>query len=149
MDRLERIAELKRQADQGRERIRQREEERERNPNAMQEHLLADARITKNPTDYCFSDPIGELPVSKTDEPAIIYRRYDGNASAPAPEPEPEPSDDDDEFADAFDRFSEATADALVDDARRIAELERANAELKGRVDMLVELIGQKKLWKP
>jgi hypothetical protein len=92
----------------------------------------------------------GAAPVQKSAEPAVLYREHHDGAPAAFPEPEHEPSGDDDEFLRGIERFADATTDALESDGRRISELERTCADLRGRVDTLVELLGQKtKLLRP
>jgi hypothetical protein len=90
-ERLDLIDRLKAANAEARERIRQREEERERNPHAMQELLLADSRITKDASDLVFTDPSDEPEpsplVQKSADPDIVYRRYENNAQAASPEP--------------------------------------------------------------
>jgi len=94
------------------------------------------------------SEPIRSPTVSENDDDRpVIYKRYDP-PPAPVPEPEREPSDGEPSFEDAVDKFSEAVARRLDDDDRRIAELERANAELRGKLDAVLELI-KPKVWKP
>jgi hypothetical protein len=107
----------------------------------------------------------GAAPVQKPDEPTVLYREHHDNAPAPAPQPDAVPSDDDPSLEYALDKFSDAVTRRLEEDDRQIAELRAENfeikgllgdalarfAELRGRVDTLVELFGQKptKLWKP
>jgi hypothetical protein len=53
--------------------IERRQAEREADPNAMQELLLADRRVTRDENDLAFGDPAdgrGSPPVSENDAPA-------------------------------------------------------------------------------
>ena len=78
--------------------IERRQAEREADPNAMQELLLADRRVTRDENDLAFGDPA------------------DGRGSPPVSAPEPaarhdaEPSDG--ELMQALDRFADATTKA-------------------------------------
>jgi hypothetical protein len=87
----------------------------------------------------------GAAPVQNSNEPVVLYREHDGNALAPNPEPDAEPSDDDPSFEEAVDKFAAAVE-------RRLFELEKENAELRGKLDALFQLLGTgsaKKLWVP
>jgi len=158
-DRQLMIERLQREADEGRERIAERIARRERNPHAVQEMLLADARITKDEGDLHFSDPIGEPLVQRNDAArGLVYKRHE-NPLPPAPAPEPEPSGDDPSFEEAVDRFAAAVENRLADLDAELAdfaialdELEGDIRELKGMLGATLQLLGQQqkpKLWKP
>ena len=108
---------------------------------------------------------IRDAPVQKLGSDELVYRRHENNEQTSAAaslrteifaaDPPAE-----DEFETAIDKFSEATANALADDARRIVALERELvtrdakiARLEGKLDMLCQLLGtdtaRKKLWTP
>jgi len=161
-ERLERIAELQREADEGRARIAERIARRDRDPGGELERLMADQRFTHDQSDLIYTspvEPVGSPPARKNDEPHIIYRRYDGAQPERFPGSGAEPSGDDPSFEEAVDKFSAAceTRFAELDDElaardRRIAELERANIELKAKLDTLFQILGTgsaKKLWTP
>ena len=84
------------------------------------------------------SEPIRRGTVSETDADGLVYRTHDNNASLPTPQPDAEADFSDDvDLATALDEFSKATVD-------RFRALERENAELRGKVDALLILLGQK-----
>jgi hypothetical protein len=71
-ERLDLIDRLRRENDEGRERIRQRQEERESNPELEQDYLLAERP--------------GASPLVTREAPqGIRYRQHENNAPAPAP----------------------------------------------------------------
>jgi len=84
------------------------------------------------------SEAIRRGTVSETDADGLVYRTHDNNASLPAPQPDAEADFSDDvDLATALDEFSKATVDSF-------RALERENAELRGKVDALLILLGQK-----
>jgi hypothetical protein len=119
-ERLDLVDTLKAANAESRERIRQRQEERERNPELMDDHLRAERSAELGPSP----------PVSETGEPgALVYKRFE-NPPAPAPEPGGEPSDGDHELAHAIDVFAAAVE-------RKLAAIERENDELRDAVARL------------
>jgi hypothetical protein len=82
------------------------------------------------------SEALRRPSVNESEADGLVYRTYENDAPAPAPVPEPRPSDDD-ELMHALDEFSKATVD-------KFRALEIANAELRGKVDALLQLFGQK-----
>src|SRR5262249_25419419 len=100
LERAARIAELQRQVDAGRRRIAERQAAREQDPCAMQDHLLADFRLTQEPGDLAYTEPVEPVGSSAERNGAargIIYKDHHGGALQPAPEPEPHASDEMDE----------------------------------------------------
>jgi len=105
-ERLERIAELQREADEGRARIAERIARRDRDPGGELERLMADQRFTHDQSDLIYTspvEPVGSPPARKNDEPHIIYRRYDGAQPERFPGSGAEPSGDDPSFEEAVD----------------------------------------------
>ena len=91
--------------------IERRQAEREADPNAMQELLLADRRVTRDENDLAFGDPAdgrGSPPVSENDDRGILYRRYDNRALYDGPDD----GDGGGELMQALDRFADATTKA-------------------------------------
>jgi len=127
------IERLRRENDEARERIRQRQEQRERNPLAYEP--VADFRDTGLPGDLHFSD--GSEPEDDGDEQpgalveksgaadGLIYRRFE-NASAGFP------NDGEDEFEAAVEKFSAAVETRLHELGKENAELRAENVEVKG-----------------
>jgi hypothetical protein len=76
-------------------------------------------------------------PVSESDDVGLIYKDHDKSAPQPAPAPEPVPSDDEPTLEYAIKQFCGA-----VD--RRFERLEHAHVELRGKVDALLTLFGQR-----
>jgi DNA repair exonuclease SbcCD ATPase subunit len=76
-ERLDMIDRLQREADEGRERIRQRQEQCEHDPVAAAHDLaqMMDA------------EPVGRPPVSENDEPEVIYKDFTNAPLDPTPEP--------------------------------------------------------------
>jgi hypothetical protein len=122
MDRLERIAQLKQEADDGRAELARRAAEREADPVLQQQWLMA-------------SEPIRRAPMRENDDGlALVYRTQD-DATSPVPEPEPVPSDTDA----AVDNLIE-TADLIQDQVDR---LKRENIALKAKLDVVLTLLGK------
>lgn len=155
LERLERIAELRQKADAGRERIRQREEARERDPTLMQDWLMADA-----------CEPQPSPPVSAAPPPGIVHRDYGGDATLPPSEPVSAASEgesDLDEYScgiaefvvtwcnhklasrDARINILEEEIVALKRSIRELAILKSENAEIKGMLGATLQLLGQKR----
>jgi hypothetical protein len=89
VERLARIRELQEQADAGRARIEEARARREADPYAMHDHIMADVRFTKQRGDLVYTEPTGGTPVSKINDPGIVYKRFE-TQPAPAPEPQPD-----------------------------------------------------------
>ena len=109
-------------------------------------------------------DPIGSPPVSETGEPGIIYRRYDGGALQPASEPEQPDWSGWERWLQGHltilrQQMIEGLAEGVMTllhrerDAfdRELAVLRAENAELRGKLDAVLTMLGQKtqKLWTP
>ena len=124
-ERLDRIDELKASNDQLRAEREERERAREANPFAYDDWLRAERSVEPEP---------------------IIYRRYDGNASAAFPEPEP--SGDDEELANAVDKFADAIERRLFELDKENAELRAKVGKLEGKLDAVLALM-KPKVWKP
>jgi hypothetical protein len=128
MDRIEReqrIAELGKQIAEGEARIEARRRAREADPFAYDDHLGAERSV----------EPERDAYVQQNDAGAgLVFKRMD-DALLGAPQPERSPSGDDEAWT-ALERFTTTTADALDEDGRRIAALERENAELRRRLDL-------------
>jgi hypothetical protein len=75
-ERLDRIDELRRQIDEGRARIAEREAAREADPVLMHDYLMSEQEAT--------AAPERGPPVRETDPAGIIYRRYENNAATAA-----------------------------------------------------------------
>jgi hypothetical protein len=155
-ERLDLIDRLQRANDESRVEIARRVAAREANPFGEAEQLLADCRLTHDPSDLMYSAPPEPEPlVEKSGEADIIYRRYDGNATAGLPE-------DDPELVEALDRFAAAVENRLLDLERENTELRGENIEVKGllrdalekfsklegKCDAMLGLI-KPKVWKP
>src|SRR6516162_1190238 len=87
-ERLERIAELQREADEGRARIAERIARRDRDPGGELERLMADQRFTHDQSDLIYTspvEPVGSPPARKNDEPHIIIRSAPSCWSAALP----------------------------------------------------------------
>jgi hypothetical protein len=118
--------------------LARRQAAREADPNSELERLMADARFTRDQSDLVYSEPVEPLASPSGEEPGdqgIIYKRYENRAALYDPAASGEPSGGDEVWG-ALDRFTGATAKALDDDDRRIAALERENAELRRRLDL-------------
>jgi hypothetical protein len=108
------------------------------------------------------SEPIRSPTVSETDEPrGLVYKRYD-NAPAPAAQPEPDWSDWEawlqGHLAILRQQMIKGVAEGVMmlihreRDAfeRKLADLRAENAELRGKLDVVLTMVGQKsRLWKP
>ena len=103
--RLDRIDELQRQIDEGRERIRQRQEERERNPELMDDHLRAERDCEPAGTAYTQR----EAPAAD-----LVYRRYEG-APTPAATAETATADWNAWFTAGFDAHYAPECEALIE----------------------------------
>src|SRR5262245_27889769 len=111
MTRDERIQQLRDDNERSRERIRQREEERERDPIKMFEHIMSDARISKDArSGLHYTEPVQTPPVEKADlARGMVFRRQE-NARATAPQPGAMPSD----AEDWRDEVAQAMGECLV-----------------------------------
>jgi hypothetical protein len=102
-DRLLKIQQLQRDADEGRRRIAEREARREADPNAMHEWLVAEHRETGAAQDLHFTEPLWSPRARSEASEGVLYRAIDGAAPAPAVNGGAEPSDADQLItADAF-----------------------------------------------
>jgi len=148
------IERLQRENDEARKRIAERQAAREADPYSELERLMAD---TRDASDVVYTeraaDGQGDAPVLKSAEPDILYRRYDGNASAGAPEPDWSAweawlaghlNNLRDEMVDGF-------AEGMVkffgqkrhEIDRELAVLRNENAELRGMLGTVLTRLGQ------
>jgi hypothetical protein len=128
--------------------IERRAAAREADPYSEIERLMADARFTKDDSDFVYTEPAsgrGSPPVEKSGSDVLMYRTHYENSQTLVPGHDADPSGDDEVWA-ALEKFTRATAKALGDDAaslaelrrklagvdRHIANLESENRELKG-----------------
>jgi len=150
MTRDEMIEQSRRRAEELRADIERRAAERERDPAAMQDWLLADA------------EPIEAPPVSENELPHIIYRDFDGGALTPGSEPDMPP--DFSGWEKWLDGHLAIMRKAILDDVargtaqatmtliqrerarfeRELAILKNENAEIKGMLTSALMLLGQK-----
>jgi hypothetical protein len=150
IERLQRIAELRAQADAGRERIRQREEAREADPIKMHEHLMGQAHEAQR-------SPLAR----ETELPDIVYREFAPSASASAPATAPADFSGweawlaghlEIERREMLDIVARGMAEVFEIEKREIRkerdieliELRREVAVLRGRVNCLIDLLSTK-----
>jgi hypothetical protein len=152
-ERLQRIAKLRDDNERSRDRIAEREAERDRDPYAMQNFLMADARVAKDAGDLHFTEPLetprGEpveaLYVRQTDSRGMLFRVGPENAAAPTAAAiwaSQMGLDDGDALAQALAAIVVATKKELrAEFQRELAELRAENAELKSMLgDVLKRL---------
>jgi hypothetical protein len=169
--REEHIAELRERNEQARAEIERRQAARENDPAAFdraeRDHQRMEAEretagISHGETAGIshgeWAEPIRSTYVQKFGSDDVLYRVHDENEQTGSAESlrtglcDDNPPAESDNEAQALDRFTAAVTRALDDDARRLAALERANIELRAKLDTLFQLLGTggaKKLWVP
>ena len=126
-ERLAWIDHLQRDAGEGRERIRQRQEAREADPALEQDWLMAE--------------------VEQRDA-GLVFKEHDNGALDSAPEPEPVRSYDD-VVAEAIGIVAaELRREWREERSAEVAVLKQEIAELRGQVSALLALLGQKSVGK-
>ena len=125
--------------------IAEREGERESNPAAMQDWLLADKRVTGGPKSY--GEPMGAPPVQKSNGNDLVYRTTANGAQATAARPDTAAiysHDDSDALAQAMAEVIVETRRELRHEMQReVAILRNENAELRGMLGAVLTMLGK------
>jgi hypothetical protein len=129
-ERLERIKELKEEADAGRQRIAERQAARESDPFSEQ---VADARFTRDGGDLIYTEP-----TTAGDDPEVIYKVYDNSEQASTQGAE--------DWTDVVAKVvGTVTAHERLALRKELTKRDEKIAKLEAQVEMLVALLGKTK----